>query len=424
MAAMKIPYRSLSLDVLQLGSGELLGRLGSITVVILLGHWYGVLILGVYALATTVSQCLQPLIDFGLRHVGARLLARHPESGGEIVRRVQRRRLLMASMVLPFLFAYVALTNLPIEMKAFLFGFSVISAFYAISLEWAAWGKAQLHLVGIARSVIPLSILFSLAIGRGLRGHILVWLMAGNAAGYAMQVTIFWGWWKRQDAGAGSSNIEAIAESLAWRRTSLMGIAWLGNLAFNSIDMLMLGVMSSPEQVGFYSAAYRVLNQVLVTYYLLTQALYPRFARQSAANRRRMLRSRILLPLLGAGVAIAALVAVSRRPVMAILFGHQFLMASPLLLLLAWAIPLDFLTSYLSNAYIAWGMEKKILLCTAVAAGSNAMLNLVSIPTYGATAAAVNTLIAYAIFLVGLAVAGRSVTAMVRQAGPEAELTV
>ena len=62
------------------------------------------------------------------------------------------------------------------------------------------------------------------------------------------------------------------------------------------------------------------------------------------------------------------------------MFGHQFLPATLLLLLLAWAIPFDFLTSYLSNAYIAWGMEKKILVCTVVAAGSNVVLNLIWIP--------------------------------------------
>src|ERR1035438_1900035 len=71
-----------------------------------------------------------------------------------------------------------------------------------------------------------------------------------------------------------------------------------------------------------------------------------------------------------------------------ILFGHQFLPAALLLLLLAWAVAFDFLTSYLSNAYIAWGMEKKILICTGVAAGSNVVLNLIWIPAYGATAAA------------------------------------
>ena len=93
---------------------------------------------------------------------------------------------------------------------------------------------------------------------------------------------------------------------------------------------------------------------------------------------------------------------------MALLFGQEFLPATSLLMLIAWAIPLDFVTSYLINAYIAWGMEKKILICTAIGAASNIILNLFSIPTYGATAAAVNTLISYAILLASLAIASRS----------------
>jgi O-antigen/teichoic acid export membrane protein len=93
-----------------------------------------------------------------------------------------------------------------------------------------------------------------------------------------------------------------------------------------------------------------------------------------------------------------------------------------LLLLLAWCLPLDFLTAYLSNAYIAWGMEKKVLACTAVAAGSNIALNLYGIPRYGATGAAVNTLISYAIFLACLAWAGREVSRTPANLEPEPEL--
>jgi O-antigen/teichoic acid export membrane protein len=55
-------------------------------------------------------------------------------------------------------------------------------------------------------------------------------------------------------------------------------------------------------------------------------------------------------------------------------------------------------------------MEKKILICTAIGAGSNVALNLFSIPTYGATAAAINTLISYVILLTSLALAGRFAT--------------
>jgi O-antigen/teichoic acid export membrane protein len=394
-----------------LGSGDLLGRVCSIAIVVLLGHRYGVGVLGVYVLAQGVTQYSQPLIDFGLRHVGARLLVLYPHAARVIVGRIQRRRFLMAGAVLPLILIYAASTKLSTDMKVFLFIFSAIGALYAISLDWAAWGKEQLYLVGLAKTVVPVSILIFLAIGEPKGGRVLWWVMGGNAFGYIAQGAIFWTWWRNQppapDAQPGA--LSAISESLRWQRTSVMGMAWLCNLAFNTIDLLMLGVMSKPEQVGLYGAAYRVLNQVLATYYLLTQVLYPRFAQQSVEHRARMLQARILLPILGAGITIAAVIAVSRRIVITILFGHQFLAACPLLLLLALSVPLDFMTSYLSNAFIAWGMEKKILLCTASAAASNVILNLVFIPSHGATAAAINTLVSYGIFLLGLSVIGRAV---------------
>jgi O-antigen/teichoic acid export membrane protein len=417
-----IPFRALFKNICHLGSGELLGRLCSLATVVLLGHRYGVVILGIYALAQSLTQYLQPLIDFGLRHVGARLLAMYPQAGREIVGRVQRRRLGMAGLVLPLVLVYSACAKLPVDMKIFLFAFSAMGALYAISLDWAAWGRGQLYLVGLARSAVPLSILAFLAIGRPAGERVLWWAVAGNACGFLLQGAIFWAWWRRQPSRAAQGEtLDAIRESLAWRRTRIMGLAWLCNLAFNTIDVLMLGLMSNPEQVGLYGSAYRVLNQVLVTYYLLTQVLYPRFARHRIEDRARMLRARILLPLAGAGILIAVILSVSRRMVLTVEFGDQFLAASPLLLLLAWSIPFDFVTSYLSNAYIAWGMEKKILLCTGIGAISNIVLNLAFIPSYGARGAAINTLLSYAIFLAALGFVGRTVQELSTQTEPQTE---
>ena len=129
--------------------------------VILLGHKYGVAIVGVYALAQGISQCEQPVIDFGLRHVGARLMARFPGSASEIMHRVQRRRLGMAAAVLPFVLLYAARARLPLDMKVFLFVFAAISSMYALSLDWAAWGREQLRLVGLAKAIVPGCVLTS-----------------------------------------------------------------------------------------------------------------------------------------------------------------------------------------------------------------------------------------------------------------------
>jgi O-antigen/teichoic acid export membrane protein len=122
-----------------------------------------------------------------------------------------------------------------------------------------------------------------------------------------------------------------------------------------------------------------------------------------------MLRPRIFLLLFAAGAVLALFIAVVRRPALTIVFGRDFAVAAPLLLLLACCLPLDFLTSYLSNAYLAWNMERSVLVCAVVAAGVNIALNLATIPRYGAMAAAVNTVVAYLVYLAGLALTGRRV---------------
>ena len=48
--------RQLVQGVLRFGSGELIARIFSVAVVILLGHLYGVVIVGVYGLAITVTS--------------------------------------------------------------------------------------------------------------------------------------------------------------------------------------------------------------------------------------------------------------------------------------------------------------------------------------------------------------------------------
>ena len=66
------------------------------------------IVVGVYALAQSMVQYSLPFIDFGLRHVGARLVAQYPQAAHEIVHQVQRRRFMMAGVLLPLLLVYAA----------------------------------------------------------------------------------------------------------------------------------------------------------------------------------------------------------------------------------------------------------------------------------------------------------------------------
>src|SRR3954452_24674470 len=86
------PVKNTLTSIAHLGSGELLARVCSIATLGMLGHRYGAAIVGIFALAQGVAQYLQPLIDFGMRHIGARLVAQYPGAISMIVQVVQKRR--------------------------------------------------------------------------------------------------------------------------------------------------------------------------------------------------------------------------------------------------------------------------------------------------------------------------------------------
>ena len=51
---------------------------------------------------------------------------------------------------------------------------------------------------------------------------------------------------------------------------------------FHNVDALILSAMTSLDEVGRYSAAYRILLLISGAYYLIIQSLYPRLS--AAAN--------------------------------------------------------------------------------------------------------------------------------------------
>ncbi len=148
---MKTFFVPLFLYILNLGSGETLARLCGIATTLFLAHRYGVIVVGVYALAQTMVQYSLPFIDFGLRHVGARLVAQYPQAAEEIVDQVQKRRLTMTGrFCCPFCWFTRYRQNVPVELKIFLFVFAAdgLSIFGFPGLAGLGQGAAPPHRSG------------------------------------------------------------------------------------------------------------------------------------------------------------------------------------------------------------------------------------------------------------------------------------
>ena len=103
------------------------------------------------------------------------------------------------------------------------------------------------------------------------------------------------------------------------------------------IDFVLLSKMSTLEQTGLYSAPYKLIEGVLLLPSILTVVLFPILSRlfsEASAEGQNMARDVVRFGL-GLGLPATILLALVARPVMTTLFGPEFGVAAPVLMLLA-----------------------------------------------------------------------------------------
>jgi len=167
---------------------------------------------------------------------------------------------------------------------------------------------------------------------------------------------------------------------------------------YTYIDTVILGVMRSDAETGWYAAAYRVYEGLTYVPAVLSAVLTPRlsylFAHDRAALRPQFLRA--LAAAAGLGLVLGGVALWLARPLMSLLFGSAYAPAAVPLQILAGGAVFVFSTWILHAAAIATNLDRRLLLTTGVGLGSNVVLNLVFIPRWGMAGAAWATVIAEA----------------------------
>lgn len=388
--------------IFSLAAGEGISRLSNLLLLIYVSHHFGVRTTGVFALAQALALYLMLGIDLGFRHIGARLIASDSSHANAIAQRVQKKRLLTMVVVVSGGVLYGCFGPLPTEARQLVSLFSLSMAGYAFSLDWVAWGLKQFHWMSFWRACASV-LACSISIGLIFYLHFDILATAlGNAMGYASAAFLLWlFWWRRSRSRRNTSEPSEliIRKEINWRSAIWMGLALLSNQAFNNIDLFLLGAYSNSRSVGLYNAAYRMILIILAVYYLLTQSLFPTLAeRPSHLRTLRSIQTQLLFLFL-IGFILACALSLVGPHLLLLLYGRDFSAANGILRLLVVVLPLDFVTSFLCNAMVAWGYSRKVLACTVTALVANVALNLRLIPRGQALGAAWATDLSYIVLL-------------------------
>ena len=164
-------------------------------------------------------------------------------------------------------------------------------------------------------------------------------------------------------------------------------------LLMMNIDILLLERFVTPDQLGIYFAAARVIAFVAFVHFAVVAVAMPRFAAAyarrdiaTAARLLRLFRLWTLAPsLLGTGVLLLM------GPFILGMFGPEFVSAMPIMIVLAAGYLANALTGPAEAMLAVSGKQVFIAWLSGVTAGLNVVLNLVLIPVYGPLGAAIAT---------------------------------
>jgi O-antigen/teichoic acid export membrane protein len=422
--AARVRWSSRSIASIILGEG--FARICNLTLVIFVSRKFGVRVTGAYALAQTLSLYLIQGIDFGLRHIGARLVASDTAVIPSVARAVQRRRTLLAIPVISLGYCYGHFGPVPEDTRRIVSLYALSMVGYAFSLDWLAWGMKRFVWVSGWRSLVSF-------VGMGMAIVVVEFFHAGptilaltNAAGYATAAYVLWAFWARRIWTRKSSpGLEPPSEPpLRWSTILLLGTTMIVNQLFSSVDVIMLGSLTNSTQIGLYSAAYRMLLLVLAVYYMVIESIYPELAAIPGSQRGPHTLWRYLWKLMLIGIGITLAMEFLRKPLILIFYGAAFRASVPLSMPILFSIPLELGGAFMLTAMIAWDRSSMALLASAAAALSNVLLNFWLIPRHGAMGAAYATPLSYGVFLIALLLCSHTVVRSNRRSAIDSTVSI
>jgi len=193
-------------------------------------------------------------------------------------------------------------------------------------------------------------------------------------------------------------NIETSSELLKlknlWSEALILGLVLFLIQFYFRIDTIMLGLLASEREVGLYSVAFNLMEG---TFFIPTIVMASIFPGLSKAKRFSLYFRTGFLLLTLSGIVFGSIVFIFAEGIINLFFAADFMDSSEILQILALAIPLVFWGYLMTQSLVALDHNRIYL---AIAAGGvllNILLNLWFIPEYGASGAAVATVITEAL---------------------------
>jgi O-antigen/teichoic acid export membrane protein len=165
--------------------------------------------------------------------------------------------------------------------------------------------------------------------------------------------------------------------------------AGLAVMVIFNADAFLIQFLLGDRALGLYAAPYAIAAYTLVIGGALMSAAFPRMVRASEPSTPNSFVGELGAVMGAIALPIAVGGIVTAEPLLAALFGPDYVGTWPVLVILMSMPLLGFLNMTLGQSMSAMGLQRGVLVTSVVAASSNVVLNLLLIPVIGILGAAI-----------------------------------
>lgn len=160
--------------------------------------------------------------------------------------------------------------------------------------------------------------------------------------------------------------------------------------ALQNFDVMVLGATRSSQEVGEYTAAYRIVLIAVGLVGIVIAVVFPELVRRfrDDATAFGEFLTGLIRQSTRVGYAMAALVVMTAPEIVSALYGKAYVNSSVVLAVLFLSVPISYCNGLLGQGLLAAGRERSYLANIGITTATCIAALLLLVPRYGATAAA------------------------------------
>jgi len=372
-------------------AGKVISTVLSLVSIGLLTRYLGQEGFGNYSLVFAYLSIFGIFSDLGLQLTMVRELAQKKESSIYGAFFWTKSFLVIFATLLSWLFLlifpYSKFLKIAILIASFGFALGSLNNFGTVIFQ----ANLRLDLVTlvdvISRVVTVGFIIVFVSLGRGLYS-ILNTILLGNLAGSILTIFLL-----RKFIAFDFQFDFNLAKKII-RQSLPVGLISILALLYFKIDTLILSIFRGAREVGIYSLAYKVLENILVLWGYYMASVYPLLAKFSKEKTKyeEIFGKSLKIGFWG-GVGVLIIGWIFAPLIIKILGGEEFGEGITTLRILFAGLPLFFVNNLFYHRFLTMGWSIEILEVIASALILNVVLNLILIPIWGYFATSGNTLV-------------------------------